>query len=167
MRLAAWVGLLCVALGGCGTQPIWRTQDVQERSATDAASAPGAGAESPMARETGPREPVEAARKGELAVEPKRAPLLVAGIAAYENGKYVEAAKALRAALATRLDKSDQLAVHKYLAFIECSTGRRNQCREEFRKALRIDPSFELEPAEAGHPVWGPIFRGLKPKPKR
>ena len=35
-------------------------------------------------------------------------------------------------------------------------------CREEFRKALDIDPSFELSEDEAGHPVWGSVFRGLK-----
>jgi hypothetical protein len=37
-------------------------------------------------------------------------------------------------------------------------------CREEFRKALTMDPSLELSPAEAGHPVWGPVFRSLKGK---
>jgi len=25
-----------------------------------------------------------------------------------------------------------------------------------------VDPGLELAPAEAGHPVWGPIFRSLK-----
>jgi hypothetical protein len=35
-------------------------------------------------------------------------------------------------------------------------------CRDEFRAALDIDPSMQLEPAEAGHPVWGPVFRSVK-----
>jgi len=25
-----------------------------------------------------------------------------------------------------------------------------------------VDPPLDLAPAEAGHPVWGPIFRSLK-----
>ena len=51
---------------------------------------------------------------------------------------------------------------HKYLAFIHCSSNRERQCRDEFRKALAVDPALELAPAERGHPVWGPIFRSLK-----
>ena len=61
-------------------------------------------------------------------------------------------------------DKRDQVIAHKYLAFIHCVSGREQQCRDEFKKALTIDPAFELTPAEAGHPVWGPIFRGEKAK---
>jgi hypothetical protein len=25
-----------------------------------------------------------------------------------------------------------------------------------------LDPSFELEASEAGHPIWGPVFRNVK-----
>jgi hypothetical protein len=91
------------------------------------------------------------------------------GIEAYDNGRHREAAKMLRAALASGLTESEQVEAHKYLAFIECSSNRRTQCRNEFRKALAIDPTLELTPAEAGHPVWGPIFRNLKQpkKPRR
>jgi len=48
------------------------------------------------------------------------------------------------------------------VAFIHCSENRSRQCRDEFRKALAIDPDMELAPAEAGHPTWGPIFRSAK-----
>jgi hypothetical protein len=51
---------------------------------------------------------------------------------------------------------------HKHLAFIHCSWNQERECRDEFRKALAVDPTLELAPAEAGHPVWGPIFRSLK-----
>jgi hypothetical protein len=37
-------------------------------------------------------------------------------------------------------------------------------CYESFRKALALKPDFELTPAEAGHPVWGPVFRSAKAK---
>jgi hypothetical protein len=168
MKQAGVVVIFGMAVAGCASEPLWQPKDIPKRASEDVAPPPGPGTVSPPPREVEPPPEVAApAPKPEAAPERKRAPLLAAGIRAYDDGKYAEAGKALRAALATRLDTADQLAAHKYLAFIECSTGRKNQCRDEFRKALRIDPSFELEPAEAGHPVWGPIFRGLKPKPKR
>lgn len=92
----------------------------------------------------------------------KGEPVLAAGIHNYEDGKYDDAAKALQGALDLGLDKSDQVRAHKYLAFIHCASAREKQCREEFKKALDIDPSFELKPAEAGHPIWGPVFRSVK-----
>ena len=95
-------------------------------------------------------------------LQSKGAPVLAAGIQNYDNGKYDDAAKALQSALDLGLDKSEQVKAHKYLAFIHCASGREKQCRDEFRKALDIDPSLELKPAEAGHPIWGPIFRSVK-----
>ncbi len=88
---------------------------------------------------------------------------LSAGISSYENGNYQLAAKRLQGALDAGLTfKSDQISAHKYLAFIYCTSERVRQCREEFKKALEIDPNFELSTAEAGHPIWGPVFSGLK-----
>jgi Tfp pilus assembly protein PilF len=95
-------------------------------------------------------------------LQSKGAPVLAAGIQNYDNGKYDDAAKALQGALDLGLDKSEQVKAHKYLAFIHCASRREKQCRDEFRKALDIDPSFELKPAEAGHPIWGPVFRSVK-----
>ena len=84
------------------------------------------------------------------------------GIKSYEEGAYKSAAKQFQAALDLGLDaRGDQAKAHKYLAFITCASGREKACREEFRKALDADPTFELEPAEAGHPIWAPIFRRL------
>jgi Tfp pilus assembly protein PilF len=87
---------------------------------------------------------------------------LVTGLRRYDEGKYGESARSLQAALDGGLDEDDQITAHKYLAFIHCVSGREPQCRNEFRKALAIDPAFELEPAEAGHPIWGPVFRSAK-----
>jgi tetratricopeptide (TPR) repeat protein len=95
--------------------------------------------------------------------ESTRAAELLAGIKAYDDGKYAESGKVLRSALPS-LNKSDQVQAHKYLGFIECSLGRKTQCRMEFTRALKIDPGFELEPSEAGHPLWGPVFRSVKQK---
>ena len=87
---------------------------------------------------------------------------LAEGLRLYEDGEYPQSAKRLQAALDQGLATRDQARAHKYLAFIDCSSGRERQCRDEFRKALAAEPSMELAPAEAGHPVWGPIFRSLK-----
>jgi Tfp pilus assembly protein PilF len=87
---------------------------------------------------------------------------LSTGIHNYEDGKYSEASRSLQRALDSGLNNSDQVRAHKYLAFIHCTSGREKQCRDEFRKALDINPALELEPAESGHPIWGPVFRSAK-----
>ena len=90
---------------------------------------------------------------------------LSAGVASYEEGDYKTSMAALQSALDLGLSsKSDKVRAHKYLAFIHCVSGREKQCHDEFRKAFEIDPAFDLKPAEAGHPVWGPVFRGEKAK---
>ena len=92
----------------------------------------------------------------------KGEPQLAAGIRQYEDGKYSIATTSLQNALAAGLNQNDQVTANKYLAFISCVSGRERQCRAYFRRALELNPSFELEPAEAGHPMWGPVFRNLK-----
>ena len=86
------------------------------------------------------------------------------GIRSYEDGDYRNSARLLQSALSEELLlNSDKVAAHKYLAFIYCAQSREKLCRDEFRKALALDPKFELTPAEVGHPVWGPVFKSLKP----
>ena len=89
-------------------------------------------------------------------------PYLWQGIAFYEEGNYRAASRRLMFALEEGLDESDRVQAHKYLAFIACVSGRQLTCREEFAIALKLDPSFELDEAEAGHPIWGPVFRSAK-----
>lgn len=90
-------------------------------------------------------------------------PDLTTGLRQYDEGNYGKAALSLQASLDAGLsNKSDQIKAHKYLAFIDCISNREGQCFDEFRKVLDIDPAFELSPAEAGHPTWGPVFRSAK-----
>ncbi len=90
------------------------------------------------------------------------------GIKSYEDGDYKSAARQLQAALNFGLSTpSDKVKAHKYLAFIHCVSSRIAACRDEFRKALAEDPQFALEPAEAGHPIWGPVFRNVKAAPAK
>jgi Tfp pilus assembly protein PilF len=88
---------------------------------------------------------------------------LAFGVRAYEDGELPYSAKLLQASLdAVLRGTSNRVRAHKYLAFIHCASGRVPQCRDEFRKALDVDSSFELRESEAGHPVWGPVFRSVK-----
>lgn len=87
---------------------------------------------------------------------------LKTGIAQYEEGNYAEAQRLLQASLAEGLpSRTDQARAYKHLAFIYCVTDRTAQCRQEFSNALSADPKFNLTPAEAGHPRWGPVFRSV------
>jgi hypothetical protein len=57
---------------------------------------------------------------------------------------------------------ANKLAAHKYIAFSYCVTSRRTQCRQQFVDAIKLDPNFNLEPAEKTHPIWGPEFERAK-----
>lgn len=88
---------------------------------------------------------------------------LAQGIDQYRAGKYQDATRNLRAALEYgQLTRPEQGTAHKFLAFIHCVSGREADCRDEFRKALEIDPNFDLSAAEAGHPIWGPVYRDVR-----
>ena len=92
----------------------------------------------------------------------KGRPALIEGTRRYEDGQHLAAAKSLQSALDLGLNDRERADAYKHLAFIHCAAGRTGPCREEFRKALSADPAFELAPAEAGHPVWGPVFRAVQ-----
>lgn len=85
---------------------------------------------------------------------------LLAGLRAYDDGQYPSAEKQFDAALAAGLGSArDRAAAHKYLAFIYCTSGRTDRCEEAFRAARQADPQFTLDKSEAGHPMWGPVYR--------
>ena len=95
----------------------------------------------------------------------KATALLNAGIKYFEDAKYNHAEKNLKAALRLDfLDTTQIVTAHKYLAFIYSVSNRKNLSRKAFEKALELDPYFTLSPAEAGHPLWGPIYRNVKAK---
>jgi Tfp pilus assembly protein PilF len=89
---------------------------------------------------------------------------LLAGIRAYEDAQYEQAEDRFRAALQIGLASAkDQAAAHKHLAFILCASGRGAECEAEFRRALAADPGFTLSRSEAGHPLWGPVYKRVQP----
>ena len=85
------------------------------------------------------------------------------GIKSFEEGNYEDSLKLLQEALAKELpNKGDEVEAHKYLAFIYCVSDREKECTNEFKKILELDPNFELQAAEAGHPLWGPVYGTVK-----
>lgn len=85
------------------------------------------------------------------------------GIRLYNEGDFNGAIKRLNSndirgnsPLRTRVDAL------KYTAFSYCVTSRPKQCEQAFEKILKIDPDFDLESGEQGHPLWGPAFERAK-----
>lgn len=152
MKHAVLVSIIAGILAGCAT-----TEELPPSPADEPAiltSPPAAPQESPA--------PPRQARPGEVPLR--------TGIDAYENARYGAARKSLLSALDAGLDAADQVVAHKYLAFVACARGQRTLCKKHFRSALEIDSGFTLSATEAGHPVWGKIFRDVRKeqsKPKR
>lgn len=92
---------------------------------------------------------------------------LAAGLALYNAGDYPGAIKLLSSSAdISKADKATQLEALKYTAFSYCLTGKPVPCRQQFQKALKLDPTFDLAPGEQGHPMWAPVWEKAK-KPGR
>lgn len=87
---------------------------------------------------------------------------LADGIALYNKGQFNDAIKRLGGADINGGSKANQLAALKYSAFSYCVTSRTTLCRQQFAKALKLDPAFDLAQGEQGHPLWGPAFARAK-----
>lgn len=106
--------------------------------------------------------------------QPKRDQLaLDDGIKLYTDGNYNAAIKLLGSSddIWKGGTVANQLIALKYTAFSYCVTGRKVLCRKQFEKAFKLDPGFNLEPGENGHPLWGPVFvqakKNSQPKTKK
>ena len=93
--------------------------------------------------------------------------LVADAMKSYEDGDYPKAIKLFQDSLKETLVPADQIQALKYTAFSYCLTNRLTLCRAEFEKILQLNPAFELEAAEAGHPSWGPPFRTVKTRQKQ
>lgn len=102
--------------------------------------------------------PVAGHARAELSAPAPAPSGLKEGIAMYNNGDYNGAIRRLGQADVTGGPKATQLEALKYTAFSYCLTSRQTLCRQQFDKALKLDSSFDLEPGEHGHPLWGPVF---------
>jgi Tfp pilus assembly protein PilF len=89
---------------------------------------------------------------------------LLTGIRAYDDAQYAQAERALTTALHSGLTSpKDRASANKLLAFIYCTSSRVPDCESAFRAAREADPAFTLSRSEAGHPLWGPVYRRMSP----
>ena len=91
------------------------------------------------------------------------------GIELYNKGQFNDAIKRLGGPEITSGPVPNQVTALKYMAFSYCVTNRTTLCRQQFEKAFKLDPNFDLAPGEHGHPLWGKVFSRAKPatvKPK-
>lgn len=85
------------------------------------------------------------------------------GLVNYRENRFDAALNDLGAAVASKsLKSSDEINARKHMAFIHCVSGRELPCREQFQAILKVEPSFDLAPNEASHPIWGPVWRSVK-----
>ncbi len=91
---------------------------------------------------------------------------LLAGLRAYDDAQYTDAERELAKALATGLvSAKDRASAHKHLAFVYCTSQRVAACEGAFRAARAADSEFALTRAEAGHPLWGPVYKRVVASP--
>lgn len=111
-----------------------------------------------------PPPPVETAEQ--IAAKAERAAAQSAlneGIQLYGGGDYNGTVKHLATAKEIwTADKDIQVEALKYMAFSYCVTFRQALCKQQFEKAVKLDPAFDLAPGEKGHPLWGPVFDRVK-----
>lgn len=93
--------------------------------------------------------------------------LLAQGVKEYQAAQYQQAELDLKSALQMGLVKpADAASANKHLAFIFCTSKRQAQCLAAFKAARAADPKFALTKAEAGHPMWGPVYKRSLSKKK-
>lgn len=84
---------------------------------------------------------------------------LIGALRAYDDADYPSVERQVDEALKLGLRSPRDLATaHKLRAFVFCTSNRISACEAEFRAARVADPAFALSHAEAGHPVWGPVY---------
>jgi tetratricopeptide (TPR) repeat protein len=131
-------------LGGCDILNAAQTP----KAGKPKASSPAPSASAPAAAATVAPEPAAPAAA------------LSDGIALYNKGSYSAAIKRLaNAPEIWSADISFQTEALKTMAFSYCVTSRKKLCKQQFEKALKLDPNFDLAPGEQGHPLWGPVFK--------
>lgn len=153
--LPTLVAALILAAPGCTS--IFKTKTPDKPAHYKSEETPAQKTEEPVARKP------EQAEKPQAPTLRKADQELNKGVKSYEDGDYKNAARNFQNALEEGLASvGDQVTAHKYLAFIYCISGEKMACHAEFRKAINLNPKFELTPAEAGHPIWGPAFRDVR-----
>jgi hypothetical protein len=89
--------------------------------------------------------------------------MLQEGTALYDKGDYRGAIRKLTSARDAVDDASPvKKSSLRLLAFSFCVSNQKVPCKQQFASLLKIDPGFQLSRGEAGHPLWGPVFKEAK-----
>jgi hypothetical protein len=158
--LSVGLGAFALLLSGCAAPPAANNQGSAASPTYGAASS---GAAQPAAAAPAPAS-AAAPKQAVVPVEPSASEKqLATALATYDRGEYAAAIRLL-APLTTdsAQDLTGQLQALKTLAFSQCLTNALTACRQSFERAFKLDPKFDLAPAERGHPVWGPQFERAK-----
>lgn len=159
MRIAALSAAL-ILLVGCET--VERIKDAVTPDPTPA-HAPAATKRTPTASESpSSKKAAPEASQGSAPPVVSAQNALEEGIQLYDKGEFNAAIRRLNAPDINSADKATQVRALKYKAFSYCVTSRQTLCRQQFQKALKLDPSFDLTPGEKGHPMWGSVFERVK-----
>jgi len=151
---------VAVACAACTTTP---EKEATDSRPTETAAAPAVKPPAPPSKPKPVVPPPKEVEPAPAAPPSKAVEELRRGVQRYDDGQYKDAARHFQQALEQGLaSAADQANAHKHLAFIACVARRTSACRTAFRKAFEADPAFDLTPAEAGHPMWGPVFRSVK-----
>lgn len=152
------LAVAALALTGCQSVGPLAGGKPAATTAKPAGSAP-AQARPPLGTPGNPNPPAAAAPSSEQQA-------LKDGIELYNRGQFNDAIKRLSAPEITSGSKASQLQAYKYTAFSYCVTSRQTLCRQAFEKAFKLDPAFDLQAGEHGHPLWGPAFARAKKQSK-
>jgi hypothetical protein len=165
--LALALASACLLLSGCDTAPKATPKPTQKAKETKAAAPAATPPESP-APATAASASASASATVAKAATASDTQALKDGVTLYNNGEYNAAISKLLGSPEITKSKSKAVKVEalKYAAFSYCVTSRTQLCRQQFDRALKIDPRFDLTPAEIGHPIWGPVFSSAKKKTK-
>ena len=141
------------------TAPVATAPNSGAAEPKSAERAPVKGASSPAP--SGPAASVPTAPAPEPQVKAEQ--MLTEGTELYERGDYRGAIRKLAVARDTAPSPSStRQSSLKYLAFSYCVTGQKPLCKAQFASLLEAAPDFQLGRSEAGHPLWGPVFREAK-----
>jgi hypothetical protein len=115
----------------------------------------------PSGQATSASSPVAKAVEPASVIKPEQ--LLADGKDLYDKGDYKSAIRKLGAARDAADDSSaTKQNSLKLLAFSYCVTNQKPLCKQQFTSLLKLAPAFQLSRGEAGHPLWGPVFKEAK-----
>jgi len=150
------IAALALAMTACGTTEVH--QSIEPQPVAETSTSEVAPAKPPESRAAQISSDTPTSNTGVTAVERRFAE----GLSKYNDGQYSESIRIFRESIFKRAWPELQVRSLKYLAFSYCVNNNANQCKRTFAELIKIEPNFDLNDAERGHPLWGPVFQQAK-----